>query len=63
MRFIYYLFIAVGVALILGTAGASDLGSITIKEILKQLAISSLLISYGIKSLMLLKRSKASYEY
>ena len=56
MRFIYYLFIAMGIALILGTAGASDCGSITMREIIGQFAIAWLLISYGIKSLKLLER-------
>lgn len=42
--------------LFIGTAGASDFGSITIKEILRQFAFAGLLISYGYKSLLLTER-------
>lgn len=56
MRIIYYLFIGAGVLLLFGTAGASDCGSITVREIIGQFAVAWLLISYGIKSLKLLER-------
>jgi|LSQX01.1.fsa_nt_gb hypothetical protein len=50
--------IAIGIILIIGTAGASDLGTITFGQIILQIALSFVLIGIGYYGNLLLPKKK-----
>ena len=58
MKTIIKLFVGFGIFLLIGTAGASDMNSIEVSQILRQLAISILIISSGLLSLKAIEISE-----
>ena len=63
MKTFFKILTGLGIFLLFGTAGASDMNSIDINQILKQLAMSVLMISSGLLSIKAITLKEAKNKY